>query len=276
MASGRKNLNGWGTAALAAAVLVFAVSAYRLGGYLLDGRESEKAVEALSKAGIVMANEPVVYEIVSEGNATVAGDEGNEDPVVTLTFPFTVDFEALRAENGDIAGWLYCGDTKIDYPVMYSEEEGKYLHTRPDGTYAYGGSLFLGSSFSPELSAFCTVIYGHNMKDGSMFGTLRKYRDEEYFLSHPVFYYFSPYGDYMLDVAGVFEVKADSYIYTGIYTGAQKEQLLYDMREHSFYRTGISCGMDDRYVVLSTCTNETEEGRLVAVCRMTEIRVRGK
>lgn len=255
------------------AAVVFGFSAYRLFDYISDSRKTQKAVDTLIETGIIDEKPEAVYEAARKETDSAAGSNGQEKELVTLELPFTVDFDTLREQNKDIAGWLYCEDTAINYPVMVSLDNEDYLHHRPDGTYAYGGSLFIDCRNKANLGEFNTVIYGHNMKDGSMFGSLRKYRDESYCREHPLFYYFSPFGNYVLYVVGAFDVMADSYIYEGIRTESEKEQFLYDLKALSGYSTATECGLNDRYITLSTCTNESEEGRFVVVCRMTEIKI---
>lgn len=255
------------------ALCTFGFSAYKLGSYLLDSRKTQQAVEELAEAGVSEEKAEANYEVIREKLDPITGKTVREKSLLTVELPFTVDFTALKEKNKDITGWLYCADTKINYPVMHCANNDEYLHHRPDGTWASGGSLFIDSLYTPDLSAFNTVIYGHNMKDGSMFGTLREFRREDFYKKHPVLYYFSPYGNYMLEVVGAYNTNLDSYIYAGLQSDVAKEQFLFDIKALSEYESPVEYGPKDRYVTLSTCTYEEKNARYIVICRLQEINV---
>ncbi|MDR1440564.1 MAG: sortase [Clostridiales bacterium] len=118
------------------------------------------------------------------------------EPALAAYGQVYVDFAALREENPDCAGWLWIDGLGVSYPVMHSEDEGKYLSTAFDGRRSGGGSLFLDSRNSPGFGDPHSVIYGHNMRDDSMFGQLDAYGSQEYFDSHPFIYLFTPDGSF--------------------------------------------------------------------------------
>ncbi len=95
-------------------------------------------------------------------------------------------YDALYQQNNDLAGWLSFPETALDCPVMYTPEDPeKYLRMAFDGSYAISGSLFIGDGSSPDGSN--VIVYGHNMKNGTMFGGLTAYAQEDYAKAHPVF-----------------------------------------------------------------------------------------
>ncbi len=91
------------------------------------------------------------------------------------------DFEKLRETNGDIYAWITVPGTQIDYPVLQSDTDNYYLEKNLDHTKGYPGCIYSNSCNSREFTDLLTVLYGHNMKNGSMFGSLHDYEQEEFF-----------------------------------------------------------------------------------------------
>ena len=97
-------------------------------------------------------------------------------------------YDAVYELNNDLAGWLYIEGAGIDYPVMYTpRNEQYYLRKNFEKTYATGGCLFIGKTWSEDSNQ--TIIYGHNMHDGSMFGHLHEYKSKEYALEHSIIHF---------------------------------------------------------------------------------------
>ena len=107
-----------------------------------------------------------------------------EQVKVPTTFNKEVSFQNLHNENNDYLFWLYIPKTKIDYPVMMSRDNKDYLHSSFYKEKLYAGTLFIDALSQKKENQDNLIIYGHNMKDGSMFGTLKKWRDGKYFHEH--------------------------------------------------------------------------------------------
>lgn len=100
----------------------------------------------------------------------------------------SVDFDGLNAINEDVVGWIYFENEDISYPLLYSEEVDYYIRRTLYGDYATSGSVFIDERNSPDLEDNLTIVYGHNMRNSSMFGRLRRFRDEEdYYDDHQYF-----------------------------------------------------------------------------------------
>ena len=96
----------------------------------------------------------------------------DNDPQVC---PITVDFEGLKKINPEVVGWIYSPDTQINYPVALAEDNEKYLHQMINGQYNSAGTIFMDCRNQADLSDFNTILYGHHMKNGSMFASLHQY-----------------------------------------------------------------------------------------------------
>ena len=130
-----------------------------------------------------------------------------------------VDFEKLQKVNEDVIGWIYIEDTDISYPILKGADNNQYLFQSYEKKYVVAGSIFIDSRCSEDFGDERTVVYGHNMKNGSMFGTLDRYEKEEYRNAHENVYILLPDGRrlqyqakkaYKADVDGsVYELPAE-------------------------------------------------------------------
>ena len=103
-----------------------------------------------------------------------------------------MDFETLRASGPDIIGWLTLLNTAINYPVTQTDNNEYYLKHLYDGTYNKAGCLFADYENKADFSDRNTIIYGHNMRDGSMLAVLNEYDEQRYFDEHPQMYLMTP------------------------------------------------------------------------------------
>lgn len=183
------------------------------------------------------------------------------------------NLNGLYEKNHDFFGWIKIEDTVIDYPVMYTPDEPeKYLHTDFDGDYSESGELFMDADCDPN--GYHYLIYGHHMFNGSMFGSLPKYDDQEYYENHKTIRFdtLSEQGEY--EIFAVF--------YSQIFDANDNTDFQYyecenlnDESDYNYYvenvmsRSVINSGITPQYgqkiITLSTCNYHTEDGRFV-VC----------
>lgn len=114
--------------------------------------------------------------------------------------PITVDFEAIREEGRHVRGWLYGADTPINYPVVYYSNNSYYLTHDYTGKRNHAGALFFDTRVGKELAGENLIIYGHHMKDGSMFKSLLNYQKQTYYDSHPTLYLLTLDGHFRIDL----------------------------------------------------------------------------
>ncbi|MBQ4451264.1 MAG: class B sortase [Clostridia bacterium] len=180
--------------------------------------------------------------------------------------PISVDFDSLLAINSDVAGWLYCPDSVISYPVVQGADNQYYLHHKLDGSYGYSGPLFLDVACSRTLEDENTLVYGHNMKDGSMFRSLFSYREQDYYAAHPSMWLLTPEGDYRVDLFAGFVTKAGDWAYQIHFGNADdREDFLNRALENSEFAADFVPGPEDRIVTLSTCDYSFNNARFVVL-----------
>ena len=181
-----------------------------------------------------------------------------------------INFDMLSSINKDAAAWLYCPDTAIDYPIMKAEDYSYYLNHLPDGTKNANGSLFIDFNCAPDFSDKLTVIYGHNMKSGKMFGSLTEYQAQSYYEKHPYMYLYTEQKSYRIDliygcVMGAGQWKDNGFMYEE----NLGELLSYGAKNSTFVNdinySDINYEENDRIVVLSTCSYAFDDARYLVV-----------
>ena len=134
-----------------------------------------------------------------------------------------------------------------------------------DGTYNVAGSIFLDARCASDFSGITSIIYGHNMKNESMFGSLPKYCEQAYYDKHPNIWLFTPEKDYCIEVVSGFVTPADSAIYTFHSSVDAMRQTLADAAAHSDFISAANLDDAEHMVVLSTCAYDYEDARYVLV-----------
>lgn len=227
------------------------------------------------------ANEALVQQVEQEVSQIQVSSETNSgNPAGVETPASERNYQPLVQENSHLTAWLMIADTEVDYPVLYTPDDPEYyLRKAFDGNYALSGSLFIGAGCFPDGTN--VIIYGHNMKDGSMFGGLDAYMDEGYAREHSEIIYdlIQPDGSYerltfevmaafcsrvyQVDEEGVFR-----YYYGTDLSDPEDFQHYVDAAMlASLYDLGVTAEYGDRLLTLSTCSYHTDDGRFVVVAR---------
>lgn len=235
-------------------VLVIAVGVFLFSGYKLYEIFSEYNKGETEYENI---QEIVIKETPVEG--------GNEDTSQEETI-FTVDFEKLKEMNSETVAWIRFDEpSQISYPVVKGPDNSKYLNTTFEGKRNSAGTLFVDVDNSGDFTDRNTFIYGHNMKNGSMFGQLRKYKNKDFGKEHPYFYIYTPDGkESTYQVFAVSVVKDTSESYKKWYnTDDEFTDYIKYIRSIAGYKTDVEVSADSKIVSLSTCTNVSDDERLL-------------
>lgn len=185
-------------------------------------------------------------------------------------------YRALYEENSDLVGWLSIEDMIIDYPVMQCEDDEYYLHHDFYGEDSKYGCLYVRSAADVDTPGTNFIIYGHNMKDGSMFGNLDLYRKESFFREHPVISFDTLYEERTYEILAVFRSQVyhsdeDVFKYYQFYEAQDQEEFdsFYEnIKELSLYDTGVTAEFGDTFLTLSTCAYHVTDGRFVVVAKV--------
>ena len=207
---------------------------------------------------------------------SVSGDAGNEnaeaaDETVTAIVPewydyIEVDFDGLKKENEDIVGWLWFENEEISYPIMQSDNNEEYLHKTFTGEEAIAGSIFLDCNNSNDFKDPVSIIYGHNMRNKTMFGKLKYYMQDGYYEEHQYFQIRTPKAAYRYRIVSYKTVNQKDEIYQGDFDGRNLSTYMNEVVfKDSLMDLGINVANDDNFVILSTCNGSGSRFTITAV-----------
>ena len=239
------------------ALVVALVSAGAILWQLYIYRQGEETYEELRQQ----------YTTTAEESAQSQADEQAEEPFQLLD----VDFEALQAQNPDVVGWIDFDAIELSYPVVWSGDNEKYLRTMWNGTPNTAGSVFLEGA-NTGWQDLHVILYGHNMRNRSMFGNLREYRDVEFYKKNGGWFtlYTPNDGVWRYQIFGAKQVSSDDPLYTvGFSVGDTYTEFLKQMCQGRFYETGVTLYSEDHVMTLSTCVGDDAQ-RLVIMARRAE------
>lgn len=183
-----------------------------------------------------------------------------------------VDFSLLQGVNPDVIAWIYGPDTGISYPVVQGQDNSYYLDHLLDGTYNGNGTIFLDVQCDRQFTDRNTILYGHHMKNGTMFAPLEQYREADYYALHPVFYLLTPDGNYRLELFSARVVPADDPVYQTQFASDEAfAQWLAQQRERSDLASSVQVTDNDRVVTLSTCAYDYEDARYVVLGKLVPL-----
>lgn len=186
------------------------------------------------------------------------------------TAGITVDFANLSASNKDIIGWIYCAGTPINYPVVQAKDNDTYLHAGLDGKYLRSGTIFADYRNGRLGLDRQFILYGHSMKNKTMFGSLMGYKKQAYYDAHPVLYYLTPDAEYRIELFAGCVMKVGQIIFQPNPDDTEYMTYIEQMRRKSTFRSDVSVSVDDPVVVLCTCSYEFDNARYVALGKLVK------
>ena len=207
--------------------------------------------------------------LTSDINAFEAGKE-EAQPVILP------EFEELVRQNKDIVGWLKIENTPISYPVMHTPLDADfYLNHGFDRQENKSGLPFLDFRCNINQATTNWIIYGHNMKDGSMFNALMRYKSEKYYKEHPVIKFNTLYEQCEYEIIAVILSKVyrkdedvfKYYQFVNVETQIEFDSFIQNIKQLALYDTRVSAQYGDQLITLSTCEYTNTNGRLVVVAR---------
>lgn len=256
---------------------------YEGASYIRDRKARERELEAALREPDIRQEEKTELprETEKAPEAVLDADkeeEQSEAPVQEEKEPYVskIDFEALWDINTDIYAYIEIDGTDISYPVLQSvTNDGYYLNHTPEGKSGRPASIFTLKANSRDFTDFNTVIYGHNMKNGLMFGKLKEYRDEEYLDSHRTIRIYLPDRELVYKVFAA--VVYDDRLITSYYKNDDPEACaryldsIYgnrDINSHVLKDTEVT--EEDRIITLSTCVRGQRDARYLIVAVLTD------
>lgn len=183
-------------------------------------------------------------------------------------------YAVIHAQNPDFAGWLKIDRTVIDYPVMHTPGDIQYYIRRDFyGKESVSGTPFIGDNC--DVDSLGMIIYGHNMKNDTIFGALDEYADADYQKEHPMIRFSTMEEDREYEVFAAFRTRLlyeneegfRYYEYVGDLTKERYEEFVEQAEAAALYDTGIRPEYGEQLLMLSTCSYHTKNGRFVVAAR---------
>lgn len=254
------------TLAIVLLVLVFAVSAVLVGNYIVESREQAEKNAALSalkdsvKETAPQTTDPV--ETTPEGTFSEA-EFRDENGML-------MEYSEIYAKNNDLVGWIRIDGTKLDYPVMQTPDRPNYYIDHDfDGKDSAWGAIYAREECDIFEPSDNITLYGHNMRDGSMFAPLNDYVYKETWENNPLIFFDTLYEYHVYKIFAVFKTEATigrGFKYHNVIDAGSKEefdQFIATAKDLAFYDTGITPQYGDKVICLSTCEYTLNNGRLV-------------
>ena len=231
------------TIALIAAIAVFCYAAFNLYHIYTEYRKGTDEYNQIEEMAVTERD---------ADSAEVAGPSAQIKP------PIEVDFDKLKSVNEDVVGWIYVDALPdISYPIVKGKDNQTYLHQTYEKNYNFAGTIFVDYENSGDFSDCNTLVYGHNMKNGSMFGHLKKFReDDKLYKQDKYFWILTPERNYRYEIISAYTTGVNSDTYTLFKgPGEEFEKYLETIKGYSEIKTDdTDLTIKDRIVTLSTCT----------------------
>ena len=207
-----------------------------------------------------------------ESTPVGADESASDDAPVPRVNQSIVD---LQTAHPGAVGWLTVPNTQIDYPFAQGENNATYLHLDLDGRWSAAGTLFMDFRNSRDFSDFNTILFGHHMRNGSMFGTLQSFNNQAFFEENRTGTIFLADKTYAIDFFAFAVIEPDDgIIYDSmIQADGDKAAFLAHVNRAARYYRDVDVTPDDRIVTLSTCNYEFDDARMVLIGKLTEISV---
>ena len=262
-----------------AALAVFLYSGYTLYGFYKEYKKSSDEYDNLENSyaadqeqeseNIDNLEDDDALQSISGQEVRTVFEDGEEKTLPVLKNP--IDFTQLLSVNSDIVGWLRIRALDISYPVVQGKDNDYYLHRTFEKTDNFAGCLFVNSYNMGDFTDQNTIIYGHNMKNGSMFGKLKNFNDPEVFKKSRYFWIFTPDFIYQYRIFSASVVDKTGLTYQISFTDDEFDQFISRAYSNSVVdNQDVTVTKEDRIVTLSTCTGD-DSTRFVVMGKLTQI-----
>lgn len=264
---------------------LFLVSAFFLGSYLLESHQERIRYDELAQLvqNATTPTQPTADAPTdpTDPSAPTQTEPEPTSPWVQVTDPETgelvdvlPEYAQLYEMNNDIVGWLTIPNTRINYPVMQAPDKTDYYLRRDfDKKYSTAGCLYAREVCNVFAPSDNITIYGHRMKNGSMFADLAKYQQKSFWEQNPTLTFNTLTEHHTYEVFAVFLTTATVdegfpyHLFVDFYDESQFREFVDTCRELSFYDTGVEAIYGDKFITLSTCDYAEVNGRLVLVAK---------
>lgn len=168
----------------------------------------------------------------------------------------TITEKQLKSIGKDIVGWIKFPDTNIDYPVAQCDNNSYYCYHLSNNNYNVCGTIFMDCTKDSKLNSHNTVLYGHHMKNGSMFQNITLYKNSDYYALHKTAMYYTPNGNYEIQIAYGFIISSSVWEKENYIKDENIAQLLDFAKKNTTFDSEVEIYEDDSIMTFSTCSYE--------------------
>ncbi len=235
-------------------ILMVAISAAGVVNRYLQDKRAEEEYRRLAE----LAKQTTEAATEAPAETVETQEETTEAPYVS-----PIDFEALAEVNPDVIGWIRIPGTNVDYPIVQTGDNDKYLHTSFEGEESVSGAVYLDFESDSDMMGFNNILYGHNMKNGSMFKDIVKYKEQSYFDAHKYFEIYTPERTIRLKAISCYYAKAEPIVRkTRFKTRESYEAFVKEMIKPCAWYEMPEFPIDSLYTLV-TCSYEVNDARTI-------------
>ncbi len=268
------------------------IALFKLGSYAVTSWKQEKENTALSQEVTTVEESEKAGNSADQNEAEASDGQDEEENNVgssnqdgvknknSSAIPSYIQFDVLHESNEDVVAWLFCPDTKLDYPVVYSGDNETYLHADLAKEYSAAGTLFVDGDDQGDFTDWNTIIYGHNMRNGSMFHMITEYASQDFYDQHPIIYLYTEDERYEIQLLAGCVVAGDDEIYSvrkyskenrkTMESLLKKSTFAYVDKEEEARNSSVIFSESSKLVTLSTCSYEYNNARYILVGELKE------
>ena len=249
-------------------VIIVLVAVIGYSGFKLQDIRQEYTREAEMHSRLLQYRpQPTMHVTSASLTPSTEFAELPEQPTQLVVNQSLIDLQAVYP---DIVGWLTIPNTQIDYPFVQSHDNDFYLRRDLDQNVAQAGTIFMDYRNNSDFSDFNTIIFGHNMRNGSMFGTIKNFNDQTFFDTNRTGTIFLANEIYEIEIMAFAVIKPDDRIIYNPNIATKEDKLIFleYVKGTARYYKDISVTATDRIVTFSTCSYEFNDARMVIIGKL--------
>lgn len=240
------------------------VSAYQVFTHLSQYNQAQSFYSELDDYAVLpQTQEETTSPSLPKVEQTLPAKENVDLPII--------DFEALQKMNPDIVGWIYFEGIDINYPVVKHTDNDYYLDHMFNGEVNSSGSIFLDANNDSDFSDKNSILYGHHMKNGTMFSKITNYTEQSYYDEHKVAYLLTADKNYKVSLFSGYSTGASDTAWKISFTNDDFLSWINQVIQKSYFASEVSPKADDRIITFSTCSYEFNNARFVLHGILSEI-----
>ena len=276
---------GWWKLVFGLFALVFLVSGCITASTLIAHHKADKAIQELrvqvqeSLHSSDMSDDSAAQQPEKpEGTDPAAKEETPEKPEETKEEApkrqISMDFTELLKTNSDIKGWIFGEGTNVDYPILQTDDNDFYMDHLYNKEANSSGSIFADYRNQSDFSDRNTVLYGHHMGNGTMFGSIEHYASQDFYDATPTMKLYTPEGDYLIElICGTHESGDEQFVEFNFKTEEDFQKYVESFRARSTFKSDVQVQPGDKLISLCTCAYVFDNARYLLMGRLVPLYV---